>query len=158
MKAQFYGQYFDPVICHDSGFYLDGLALTDPRQPGLNIRTPGGGPRLDDEQMIAYYSGLVRSLGGRVSAYYLDGVAVYRGGRVYAMMENSEEAAGHTFYFTDTPCPKRRPGWPLDSLSLRRDTLSYFLEEQGSADPALAQGEEPYQRRLVAFLVQALGL
>ena len=157
MKARFYGQFFDPVICGDSGLYLQGLPLGDPRQPGLHIRTPGGGPRLDDAQMIAYYSGLARSLGGRVPAYYLDGVAVYSGGRIHAMMEDSAEAAVHAFYLTDTPSPKRRPGWPLDSLSLNSRTLAYFLDVQGSADPALSQ-EDPYQKRLIAFLVQALGL
>ena len=69
LKAKFYGQYFDLVICNDSGLYFDGLPLEDPRQPGLHIRTPQG-ERLDDEQMISYYTTLVHSLGGRVLAYY----------------------------------------------------------------------------------------
>lgn len=54
LKARFYGGYFDRVICNDSGLYLDGLALDDERQPGLNIRSPRG-KRLDDEEMIEYY-------------------------------------------------------------------------------------------------------
>ena len=52
IKAKFYGQYFDKVICNDSGLYFDGLPLDDKRQPGLNIRTPNGEKRLDDEEMI----------------------------------------------------------------------------------------------------------
>lgn len=159
LKARFYGKYFDPVICNDSGLYFDGLALNDPRQPGLNIRTPNGEPRLDDEQMISYYSALIHSLGGKVPAYYLDGAAVYSAGRIYSMMENGGEAAKRTFYMTDRPSPKRHIGWPLDSLSLRRDTLTYFIDEENSPDPAMT-GEEsdPYEERLTAFLVQALGL
>lgn len=159
LKAQFYGKYFDPVICNDSGLYFDGLTLTDPRQPGLGIRTPNGGPRLDDEQMIAYYSTLMRSFGGKALARYLDGAAVYREGQIYSMMESSGEAADRSFYMTDRPSPKRHAGWPLDSLSLRRDTLTYFIDEENSPDPAMAAEQaDPYQQRLIAFLVQALGL
>lgn len=40
MKAEFYGQYFDVVICNDSGLYFEELDFEDLRQPGLNIRTP----------------------------------------------------------------------------------------------------------------------
>ena len=53
IKAAFYGKYCDRVICNDSGLYLDCIPLDDPRQPGLNIRTPQG-KRLDDEEMIQY--------------------------------------------------------------------------------------------------------
>ena len=40
IKAKFYGQYFDIVICSDVGLYFKELDLEDLRQPGLNIRTP----------------------------------------------------------------------------------------------------------------------
>ena len=33
-KAKFYGQYFEVVICNDSGLYFEELALDDVRQPG----------------------------------------------------------------------------------------------------------------------------
>ncbi len=57
------------------------MDLTDERQPGLNIRTPMGMKRLSDEEMIDYYSKLVVSLGGKVLAYYLDGIAVFNKGK-----------------------------------------------------------------------------
>lgn len=40
IKTEFYGKYFNFVICNDSGLYFDGLEIDDPRQPGLNIRRP----------------------------------------------------------------------------------------------------------------------
>lgn len=52
MKAEFYGQYFDVVICNDSGLYFEELDFEDLRQPGLNIRTPMNMDRLSDEEMI----------------------------------------------------------------------------------------------------------
>lgn len=68
IKAKYYGHFFDVVICNDSGLYFDELPMEDSRQPGLNIRTPQGSKRLDDEEMIDYYSDLIHSLGGKVLA------------------------------------------------------------------------------------------
>ena len=68
--------------------YFEELSMEDSRQPGLNIRTPNGNKRLDDEEMIEYYSSLITSLGGKVNAYYLDGIAVYINGKIYSFMED----------------------------------------------------------------------
>ncbi len=43
--------------------------------------------RLSDEEMIEYYSNLIGELGGKVSAYYLDGIAVYNNGRISSFMD-----------------------------------------------------------------------
>ena len=88
MKAEFYGQYFDVVICNDSGLYFEELDFEDLRQPGLNIRTPMNRDRLSDEEMIDYYSKLIAGLGGKVTAYYLDGIAVYNHGVISSFMDN----------------------------------------------------------------------
>lgn len=153
LKAAFYGRYAEAVICADSGLYLDGLPLDDPRQPGLHVRTPNG-VRLDDEQMIAHYAALAHSLGGRVMAYYLDGCAVQRGGRVYGFQATREEARAQAFYLTDAPCAARRAGWPLDSLSLDAQGVS-FLDAQRRT---MEQTERAYTERLKAFLRRALGM
>lgn len=153
LKAKFYGQYFDLVVCNDSGLYFDLLPLNDPRQPGLHIRTPQG-KRLDDEQMIDYYTALVHSLGGKLLAYYLDGVAVYRRGEVFSFMDTPEAAADQAFYMVDSPAKQRHPGWPLDSLSLNRETQRYFV--QGiSPQP---KGNERCCKRWTGFLAQTLQL
>ena len=157
MKAAFYGRFCDRVICNDSGLYFDSIPLDDPRQPGLNIRTPSG-KRLDDEEMIAYYSELVRSLGGKVLAYYLDGIAVYREGKIESFLDEQGKLAA--FYMVDTPSPNRTRGWPLDSLSVNRNTLTYFTDHGNNIyDPVEEQiivGE--YRQRVVAFLKGALGI
>lgn len=159
LKAKFYGQYFDCVICNDSGLYFDELPLTDSRQPGLNIRTPQG-KRLDDEEMIAYYSQLIASLGGKVLAYYLDGIAVYNKGEVHSFMENSEATKGSAFYMVGEASPLRHEGWPLDSISVNKNTGTYFVEKGNNKYDTTKEnimlGE--YRKRLVDFLVSALGL
>ena len=160
IKARCYGRFCDLGICNDSGLYFDGLPLEDPRQPGLNIRAPGGGERLNDEEMISYYAELIHSLGGRVLAYYLDGVAVYNRGSIFTFMENSEVTRLVAFYMVDTPSEKRREGWPLDSISLNRNTLTYFVEagnnQYDDVEEQIMIGE--YRSRVIAFMKESLGI
>lgn len=160
IKAEFYGQFFDLVICNDSGLYFGELPLQDARQPGLNIRTPAGAARLDDEEMIAYYTELVRTFGGKVTAFYLDGIAVYNHGKIMSYMEDSEAARESAFYMVDQPSPRRHPGWPLDSISMNRNTLTYFVDAGNNRYDTVKEnvmiGE--YRKRLVGFLVESLGI
>lgn len=157
IKAAFYGQFCDRVICNDSGLYFDCLPLDDPRQPGLNIRTPQG-RRLDDEEMIAYYGELIESLGGKVLAYYLDGIAVYREGQVESWLDEQGKAAA--FYMVSRPSENRHPGWPLDSLSVNRNTMTYFVDHGNNiydkVEDNIMVGQ--YRQRVVAFLRRALGM
>ncbi len=155
IKAAFYGQFADHVICNDSGLYFDELAMDDPRQPGLHIRTPQG-KRLDDEEMIAYYGSLVHSLGGKVIGRYPSGFAVKTPSGVVSYLQKPKDV--HPFIMTDTPCEKRRPGWPLDSLSKEMDG-TYFLEK-AAVLPKLAQPttEEKQEKEWVRFMKNALGM
>ena len=157
IKAAFYGKYCDRVICNDSGLYLDCIPLEDPRQPGLNIRTPQG-KRLDDEEMIDYYSALIKSLGGKTLAYYLDGIAVYRDGVIQSFLDERGKHA--SFYMVDTPSPNRHPGWPLDSLSLNKNTMTYFVDHRNNlydtVEDHVIIGR--YRQRVVEFLRKALEL
>lgn len=160
LKAAFYGRYFDTVICNDSGLYFDGLPMDDSRQPGLNVRTPSGGPRLDDEEMIQYYTQLVHSLGGKVLAYYLDGIAVYSRGTISSFMEDSEATRQSAFYLVDKPAKERHMGWPLDSISLNRNTRTYFVHQGNSKYDSQQENIMlgQYRERLIRFLAQALAL
>lgn len=154
IKAAFYGKYTDAVICADSGLYFDELSLDDPRQPGLHVRTPGGGRRLDDEEMITYYAQLVHNLGGKVMAYYLNGVAIKVHGRVSGFQWTREEAKLGAFYMLDNPCEARCPGWPLDSLSVGMNGVS-FTDPDWEEPPQLNWERES---RLRSFLIETLGL
>jgi hypothetical protein len=156
-KAGYYGKYFDLVICNDSGLYFEKLSLEDERQPGLNVRTPMRMNRLSDEEMIEYYSNLIGELGGKVSAYYLDGIAVYNNGRISSFMDRESAKNVGAFYMIDKASTKRFEGWPLDSLSISKETGRYFVESSDSESKEnIIYGE--YEKRIVGFLKEALGI
>lgn len=159
IKARFYGQFCDKVVCNDSGLYFDCLPVSDTRQPGLNIRTPNG-TRLDDEQMIEYYSSLISSLGGKVLSYYLDGIAIYNCGEIFTYMEDSDATRASAFYMVDKPTTDRNEGWPLDSISINRHTMNYFTDKKDNkydtTNENIMLGE--YRMRLRAFMTKALGI
>lgn len=155
-KVRFYGQYFDRVLCEDSGLYFKNMPLDDPRQPGLHIRSPFG-KRLDDEEMIAHYACLVHQLGGRQLAGYVDGIAVSDRGTVKTFLD---ERKNEGFYLVDVVHPGRHPGWPLDSISVDRKTGYYFVDEapeQESINDLVIQSSG-YRQRLIRFLAEAFGL
>ena len=55
---------------------------------------------------------------------------------------------------------RRHPGWPLDSISLNRNTLTYFVEDGNkkydTEEENVMIGE--FRKRLVRFLEEALEL
>ena len=148
-------QYFDVVICNDSGLYFEELALNDVRQPGLNVRTPMQMDRLSDEEMIDYYSKLIDTLGGKVSAYYLDGIAVYYHGTIYSFIDADEAKKTGSFYMIGKASSKRFAGWPLDSLSMNKETGKYFVD--GSMEESKENIiKDDYEKEIVDFLTKSL--
>ena len=155
IKAKFYGQYFDIVICNDVGLYFKELDLEDLRQPGLNIRTPMNMNRLSDEEMIDYYSKLIAKLGGKVTAYYLDGIAVYNHGVISSFMDNEAAQKTGVFDMIDKASSKRFEGWPLDSLSMNKETGKYFVD--GSMEESKENIiKDEYEKESVDFLTKSL--
>lgn len=155
LKAKFYGRYFDIVICNDSGLYFEELSIHDSRQPGLNIRTPMNGHRLTDEEMIDYYSSLISSLGGKVSAYYLDGIAVYNQGTMSSFMDQEASKTLSSFYMVAKASVKRHEGWPLDSISVYKETETYFVDESiEESKENIILGE--YKEKMIRFLKESL--
>lgn len=151
IKAKYYGQFFDTVIANDLGLYFDCLPFDDPRQPGLNIRTPNGRSRMNDDESIEYYASLIHSLGGKVTAFYLDGFAVFNNGNIYSFTEDVREFS--SFYMIDTPSEIRHEGWPLDSLSVSKKSMTSFADKDNEN---VILGK--YREHLVVFFKNSLGL
>ncbi len=157
IKAKYYASLnniIDIVICNDSGLYFEELNIKDPLQPGLKIRTPKN-KRLDDEEMIEYYAKLINSLGGKVNAFYLDGIAVYNKGKIYSFMDQQSAKNISSFYMIDTPSNKRHPGWPLDSISIYKETGKYFVDQTPN-DSKEKIIKNDYKEKTIAFLKHAI--
>ena len=110
--------------------------------------------------MISYYSSLIRSLGGKVTAYYDDGIAVFERGRVYTFSKSKEDALKAAFYMTDVPSPKRHPGWPLDSISINIESGRYFVDRDSNNKSSVKENiiKGSYCARLIEFLKNSLEL
>ncbi len=154
LKASFYGQFCDAVLCNDSGLYFADLSLTDPRQPGLHIRSPQG-IELNDEEMITYYSSLIASFQKDMKAYYKDSFAVFYKGKISSFSSSKRIASYQSFYLTKIPQSFRHKGWPLDSL------VKENIRKEKNNPSLLAKKERTlieYQTRLIHFFATTLHL
>lgn len=129
--------YFDctgiPALSGDSGLLLLDIPQNSPEQPGTHIRRIVRGDETTDEEMLAYYMELAHRHGGRLRAAYQNAYCLYAGPeRIWLRAETPEECAHTAFYLVDKPCALRHPGWPLDSLAVRMDTGTYFVEDQAN--------------------------
>lgn len=134
----YYEAFRMPVFSCDSGLYFDNVPQEV--QPGVHVRTVNG-KCLSDEEMIAYYAGLVRQYGS-LTARYRNAIAlVMDETHIYEAMEPSMESK--RFLLTDTPhSTVRKKGFPLDSMSIDRETNQYFydLPEEALEQVAVEDG------------------
>ena len=96
--------------------------LSEEKQPGTQVRRVNG-KELTDEEMIQYYTNLVKENGGKITAKWVYGMVIYNGKEP----KQYTWAKDH-FYFVDKPCEKRNPGYPLDSISIMPEYNKYFVE------------------------------
>ena len=99
----------------DNSLFIE--ELPEEKQPGTHVRRVNG-KELTDEEMIEYYTSLVKEYGGKLTAKWVYGMVVY---------------GEHTwnkshFYFVDTASEKRNPGYPLDSIAIIPEFNKYLVE------------------------------
>lgn len=125
LKAMAYYEVFQiPVFSCDSGLYFDNVP--DEVQPGVHVRNVNG-KCLSDDEMIDYYSGLVKVYGNLVARYRNAICFVMDDTHIYEAMEQSMES--EKFILTDKPHGTvRKEGFPLDSISLDIKTNKYYYD------------------------------
>ena len=104
----------------DNNLYIE--ELPEEKQPGTHVRRVNG-KELSDEEMIEYYSNLVKEHGEKLTAKWVYGMVIYDGkeSREYSWSKSH-------FYFVDKPSEKRNPGYPLDSISIMPECNKYFVD------------------------------
>jgi 8-oxo-dGTP diphosphatase len=125
LKALAYHEAFQiPVFSCDSGLYFDNVP--DEVQPGVHVRNING-KCLSDDEMIDYYSGLVKRYGNLVARYRNAICFVMDEKHIYEAMEPAMES--EKFILTDKPHGTiRKKGFPLDSISLDIKTYQYYYD------------------------------
>ena len=125
LKATAYYEAFNiPVFSCDSGLYFDNVS--EAIQPGVHVRNVNG-KCLTDDEMIDYYSGLVKIYGNLVARYRNAICFVQDDTHIYEAMEPSMES--EKFILTDRPHSiVRKKGFPLDSISLDIKTNKYYYD------------------------------
>lgn len=109
-----------PTIGMDNCLFIEELA--EEKQPGTHVRRING-KELTDEEMIEYYTNLVKEYGGKLTAKWVYGMVICDG------QERKEYSwSKSNFYLVDKPCEKRNPGYPLDSISVMPENNQYWLE------------------------------
>ena len=121
IKAKaYYDETHITTIGMDNNLFIE--ELSEEEQPGTHVRRING-KTLTDDEMIEYYTNLVRTHGGKLTSKWVYGMVIY----------NGKEKKEYTwckdhFYFIDKPCKKRNPGYPLDSISIIPELNKYFLD------------------------------
>ena len=123
IKARTYAKEMDcPVFAMDDNLYIEGIP--ENKQPGMYVRRVHG-KRLNDNEMIEYYSNLAHQYGkdGKLTCKWVYGIAVIKNGKEFTYTWNKED-----FYIVDKPSDKINPGYPLDTISINKKLNKYFTD------------------------------
>ena len=142
--------YFDETniitIGMDNNLYIE--ELPEEKQPGTYVRRING-KELSDDEMIEYYTNLVKDNGGKLSAKWVYGMVVYNG------QEKKEYTwSKSNFYFVDTPCETRTLGYPLDSIAIIPE-FDKYLSELSKEEKEIYNAKNK-EEDVVDFVVDAL--
>ena len=131
-----------PVFSCDSGLFIEGLE--NARQPGARIRdmnqfytresvSYNETRRMSDDEMIEQYSLLAAEFGGCVTAWYQNAIClVLDENKIFRYM--GADIASERFLLVSNPHPKRREGFPLDSLSVQIASGLYYNDIEGAPE------------------------
>lgn len=144
-KARVYYKAFGmPVFSCDSGLYFEGVP--EELQPGVHVRTING-KYLSDEEMLAHYIGLVQKYGNLTARYRNAICLILDEEHIYKAMDDS--MASMPFIITSKPHKNRKPGFPIDSISIDIQTGKYFydLPQQNLDQMAVEDGVLEFFRK-----------
>lgn len=118
----------------DSGLYFEGVDEKD--QPGVMIKRIHGN-NLTYREILSYYSDLATKYGGKLTAYYKNSIClVMNENHIYKY--DGEDLCSEKFYIVDKPHKNYREGFPLDSLSVERESMKYYYDLDGNKSENLS--------------------
>ena len=109
-----------PTIGMDNNLFIE--ELPEEKQPGTHVRRING-KELNDDEMITYYTNLVKENYGKLTAKWVYGMVICSDNGVNKFSWSKDH-----FYFVDKPCEKRNQGYPLDSITIVPEFNKYLAE------------------------------
>ncbi len=137
IKARTYADVCDlPVFAMDDNLYIEGIP--EEKQPGMYVRRVNG-KRLNDDEMIEYYSNLAHTYGknGRLTCRWVYGIAVINNGK-----ESTYTWSKNDFYIVDKPSNKINPGYPLNTISINKKLNKYFTDITEEDNEKIQENED----------------
>lgn len=143
--------YFDATgivsIGMDNNLFIEGIP--EDKQPGTHVRRING-KTLTDDEMIEYYTGLVKQYGGKLTAKWIFGMVIYDGKEPKKLSWSKGN-----FYFVDKVCEKRNPGYPLDSMSIIPEYNKFYLELTDEEKKANSENNNK-DDKVIEFIINSI--
>ena len=122
------------TMAMDDTMYIEGIP--EDKQPGVFVRRING-KRLNDEEMIDYYTNLVKTYGkdGKLNTKWILGMVIIKDGEISTYTGVTNE-----YYLVDEPAKDIKEGYPLSSILINKKLNKYdiYLTEEdmkiGQAD------------------------
>jgi 8-oxo-dGTP diphosphatase len=135
-----------PTFSCDSGLFIEGLE--EEKQPGVHVRRIND-KYLNDEEFIEYYTGLILNIGHDIKAKFKNAICLILNEN-HIFEYNGDDIADH-FLMTSKPHNTRKPGFPMDSISLDIETGKYFMDtrERGKNEKEITEGFRKFFMRTV---------
>ena len=130
----------------DDNLYLENVP--EEKQPGMYVRRVNG-KRLNDKEMIEYYTNLVKEYGtnGKLTCKWVYGIAIINNGKESTYTWSKED-----FYMVDKASNRINPGYPLNSISINKKINKYFTDIT-EEDKALLHEDEG---EVIEFIVNSI--
>lgn len=124
--------------------------LPEEKQPGTHVRRING-KELTDEEMIEYYTNLVKENGGKLTAKWVYGMVVYgpQGVKEHTWSKSH-------FYFVDKASNMRNPGYPLDSIAIIPEFNKYLVELTDEEKKSTKRNDATKDSKVVEFIVESV--
>ena len=147
IKAKsYYDELKIPTIGMDNNLFIEGIP--EDLQPGVFVRRING-KELNDDEMILYYTKLVKEYGGKLKARWVYGMVLIANDKTYEFNWSYDN-----FYLVSIVNEKRNPGYPLDSISIDEKTNKYFVDM--TENDCKENTKETSDNEVIEFILKSL--
>lgn len=147
IKAKaYYDELEIPTIGMDNNLFIEGIP--DELQPGVFVRRING-RELNDDEMIEYYTKLVKEYGGKLKARWVYGMVLISENGIYEYSWSYDD-----FYLVDKVNAKRNPGYPLDSISIDEKLNKYFVDM--TEEDRIKNKKQDKDDEVINFIINSL--